>query len=1027
MIDNKTPNRNYPLPHPDNIARQDVERIATAITMIDADVSEAQENISDATNKVDELKHRALKLPVELVGEVNPEVQDISPSRYLVVNKEGTGFTTVEGGGGEGGAQGEVLIKRSGKNFDTTWTDPRALYKKLHKTKEVDTDASCDTNSTVILCDAIEIDNGDELPRLGLTIKQATEDMMGVAFGSYVFRDDVEETEEAANYATKAKHGIVKVGAGFEVENGVISVPGLPLASSTQAGIVKLGDGISLSSDGVISVEGADVATHETLGTVKLGDEFKVDNNGALRLVESGEEENIIYQSARVVLADNNGVILMNPHCAHYRANITQDCTITFDFSIFAPTEDISFDLTLFANDTYLVQFAVTGIVATVDFEDSFNTVRYGTAYLEFSKNAGMGQILGKFLKMDGNRGRVRLMSAVAARDVTDEVVLSTNGYATCLGQLTTGNVGWKSSSNPADQEVIFYFDFDIPVCVEDFYINSRDKRTTTYLYLEGSIDKIHWKQLALLENVDLEGNHRADTFGYFCYFRVRFIRGNLEFGNFALYGYWSKKAERRKLVSIMPEMSQDSQGGYEIIYSTTPDAGDGDTTLTHVDSGINMPTKDAEGHYWIEYKLPIAEVVNLISVMVRYLEIDMAPKWFKVVGSNDEENWSTLLERRYTTKLNLGETKEYWLPDNTTAYKYYRFVCMDTPGHGRFRLSGFHLYKALSKLGTDWISTNMSGYSGDGCFVTASSEWNQSDWAAWGAFGEGRRGWFSAKNRYDGEWICLRFLDAVALNCVKIRAINDDNYKGTPIEFDIQASIDNVEWVTLKSVTEEMWQKGQERIYEFLNNDEYCYYRILSHATISTGASGTGIGHLSFGRKMINNGEFDFVEEEAPNVTWLIPQMLDYSSSGYTVSASSEWSTGWRSWYAFSDNNYSGWYSAKNGYSESWICIALPEAVVMNCAYLRSINSSSDFKSMPTSFEIQASTDNTTWVTLKSVEDEIWVQNQERIYDFTNEDEYSYYRILIHEVVDAGASQNASGIARLNFGRKVINNGGAQ
>jgi hypothetical protein len=39
MIDNRTENKNYPLPHPQNIASQDVGRIATAIEMIDGDVN----------------------------------------------------------------------------------------------------------------------------------------------------------------------------------------------------------------------------------------------------------------------------------------------------------------------------------------------------------------------------------------------------------------------------------------------------------------------------------------------------------------------------------------------------------------------------------------------------------------------------------------------------------------------------------------------------------------------------------------------------------------------------------------------------------------------------------------------------------------------------------------------------------------------------------------------------------------------------------------------------------------------------
>ena len=71
MIDESTQNKNYPLPHPSNIASQDVTRIATALTMIDADISECSDSINSINNTVQ--------------------------------NLDATGFSTVEGGGGEGG------------------------------------------------------------------------------------------------------------------------------------------------------------------------------------------------------------------------------------------------------------------------------------------------------------------------------------------------------------------------------------------------------------------------------------------------------------------------------------------------------------------------------------------------------------------------------------------------------------------------------------------------------------------------------------------------------------------------------------------------------------------------------------------------------------------------------------------------------------------------------------------------------------------------------------------------------------
>lgn len=47
MIDEKTINKNYPLPYPSNIASQDVARIANAIAMVDADIAGCEDSIKE--------------------------------------------------------------------------------------------------------------------------------------------------------------------------------------------------------------------------------------------------------------------------------------------------------------------------------------------------------------------------------------------------------------------------------------------------------------------------------------------------------------------------------------------------------------------------------------------------------------------------------------------------------------------------------------------------------------------------------------------------------------------------------------------------------------------------------------------------------------------------------------------------------------------------------------------------------------------------------------------------------------------
>lgn len=431
MIDEKTPSRSYPLPHPENIASQDVGRIANAITMIDADIGAATEGVDAINDKLASLKNQAICIPVELIGKVKPLIEDLKAFSYVAINEEGTGFTTREDSVGTGDAQGEILVKKSDKNFDTTWADPRALFKKLHKLKETTGDCKCGSNASIILCNEIEIDNGDELPRLGFTLKQFDSDATGIAFVSHIFQDEVERNPDDSEYATRDKHGTVKIGHGIEVTNGEISVPDIPMASETVAGLVKIGANVNYQ-DNTISVEGAAPATHEEMGIVKLGEDFFLAEDKSLKLVRPEGFEEIIYQNAKIDLAVNGVVTILSTRM-RYRAVITEDCSITLDFSRIQPKADLAFDLELIADDDYNVQFEVTGISAEIKWDTPLLVAAKGLNVVGFSKKVGFPFIEGD-LKQAGNIEPSYLVP-----------ILTANEYSTIDGDLVT------SSSNEHD------------------------------------------------------------------------------------------------------------------------------------------------------------------------------------------------------------------------------------------------------------------------------------------------------------------------------------------------------------------------------------------------------------------------------------------------------------------------------------------------------------------------------------------------------------------------------------------------
>ena len=380
MIDNKTENKNYPLPHPSNIASKDVERIATSITMIDADISECSDSINSINNTVQNLDAKSLRIPSELVGTVDTELKDLQPRQYIVVNEDASGFSTVEGGGGEGGKKGEILVKKSDANFDTMWIDPRAVLKKAPTIKETVSNAQLQNNGTMILADVHEADLRDDLPQLGLTQRQINSDTAADSAYTYILCDEIDDTaEDESDIATREKFGRVKIGSGINLDNGTISVPTIGIASKENFGLVKIGDGLNVEN-GVVSTQEYQHADHESFGIIKPSSDFSFGSNGELILAQTPEF--IIYQRKKT-RAVENGLIEVIPTCAYYRAYVTEDTTFSFDWK-FSPENDCAFDFEIISTGNFSLTFA-----ESITWENSGTSISFGTHVIHFEKILG--------------------------------------------------------------------------------------------------------------------------------------------------------------------------------------------------------------------------------------------------------------------------------------------------------------------------------------------------------------------------------------------------------------------------------------------------------------------------------------------------------------------------------------------------------------------------------------------------------------------------------------------------------------
>lgn len=390
MIDNRSPYKNYPLPDPQNIAREDVSRIADAFTGVDSDVFELETSVRGNFEKIETVSKEVLRISPELVGIFDNELRDLTPNKYIKVNSSGDGFETVERTGAPGGKKGQVLAKNSDSDYDFSWLDTDSFSKRQPKLYVANEGHKSIPNETVFFSDNITVDNNSENPRPSLKKIQAIENILSDSNATYLIKDEVEnQDEDDLDIASKTAFGRVKIGEGIEVKDGVISVPSVPYASRSAFGIVKIGEGIDVDN-GVISAPEVVRANHDRFGIVKPSEEdFYFEEDGTLGLKGAKYKDAIIYQYAKVKVV-NDGLVILDPECTTYRAFINVDTAFSFDFSNITENKDIAFDLEIISEAAIAISFSYD-----IDWIRSCVSNLQGKVVIHFRKDSGGERMTG--------------------------------------------------------------------------------------------------------------------------------------------------------------------------------------------------------------------------------------------------------------------------------------------------------------------------------------------------------------------------------------------------------------------------------------------------------------------------------------------------------------------------------------------------------------------------------------------------------------------------------------------------------
>lgn len=837
MIDKRSPHKNYPLPDPQNIAREDVSRIADAFLDVDSDVFELETSVRENFEKVDTVSKENLRISPELVGVFDNELRDLTPNKYIKVNATGDGFETVERTGAPGGKKGQVLAKNSDLDYDFLWLDIDSSLKRQPKLYVANEDHKSSPNETVFFSDDVNFDNNSERPHPSLRKIQAVENILSDSDTTYIIKDKIEnQDEDELDIASKTAFGRVKIGEGIEVEDGVISVPSVPYASRSTFGIVKIGEGLNVDN-GVISAPALVHADHEHFGIIKPSEEdFEFQEDGSLALKEIKYKDAVIYQKARAKAAEGNRIIL-DPECAHYRAFINEDTAFLFDFSNLTEDKDIAFDLEIVSDSEFKIAFA-HDIIWTRPCVGIF----FGKIKIHFEKSFGADILFGDMTFIEEPLSKE--LTNYATEDIQNDYICHTTGATKSAASFFTNSNRYSDYSfRSITNEGIHQTDFSRSTYVTSLYFYTGDlSGEPSYFFIEGSVDSKNWIILYKIENAKPGRRHLQLTRrGFFKHYRVRTTTA-ITIAYMRWHGFQIQD-DSFEIKKIMPLLTADSLNGYTI---TSSGKNEGELyNLTQ--NGLtyaNFNTRDSNNEYWIKYELPEAQVVNYIDITAPAAP-ERFPLRFRIEASNDNVTWTLILEKSFLTKAAEGQTFLFLIP-NETAYKYYKFIPTEL-AEAEFRIARFRLYyKSYGKLKIEKFVPILSQDSSNGYTVSASSIYSSSN-LAFCAFDNKDTFWNSAKGDVKGAWLKVEFPSAVTANAVYMKARSDSYYEQAPYSFAIEASQDNEHFLTLKECFTS-WYQGEEKIIEFENEFAYKYYRILIHSAQS-GGEYTSLQELNFGK----------------------------------------------------------------------------------------------------------------------------------------------------------------------------------
>lgn len=972
----KTTARLYPLPNKNHDVVDDINDLRTTFAMIDADAHKIENEIAKKSETVTNLKNRTVHSSSALK---NPEIQKIAPNRFVVVNASGDGFECLDGGGDAGGNLGQVSIKKTDANFDTAWGNLLDVSKNGMTVQE--NSATTQSNETHIFADVTEIKNEVQLPKVEVTNLQSDSNFVAENNESVILRDEFEENSEEVQVATNVNLGVVKVGDGFTVEEGVLSTPVISIATTEKAGIIKSGEGI-MNNSGVISREEIKAATFSNFGVVKLGAGLAINSAGEMEIGNMANAATIYDLGNKKIC--NNGIIGLEEQTLIYRVFVTEDLLLHFEYD-FEPHADFSFVLEIVSDGRHLISFEENLSPRIVPLP-----VNRGITKINVTKKIGVPHYDVEISRLDA----------------PEPVLLTAQSEARSKFLITTPKGGnWNPTRLLRDyydgycdvQEVLFEFFTLVSVDYVKYWSRSSTVAMKKFM-LQGSIDGKNWTTLLYKENEICYGKVYTDIKGCFRYFKltIGYTGDDNKPGGVMLFGTEIDNNDF-EVTNLTPYMSSDTTAfatatASKISSGSAANLTDGDVgTYMRVTSSTSEDV--TQKGRWIKYELTTPGIANLLEL--NFTSTNTQANWFKLEGSNDDATWDLLLERQYQTNqlFNNGYRILYVHFQNETEYKFYKLTCIATNDSGdNWDLTGFKLFskrKIEGKFNFYRGVPKLTEASQDGYEVSASSACDGGHAAKY-AFDDNTQTRWATSSGAGDLWLKVKLPNPAVFNAAKIAPRGDNYLDQAPKNFEIQGSDDGETWNTLLSRTDEAWTTlGELRLFKFENETPYLYYRLF--ITANQGSNYKGCSCFILGRHIYEyRRRLDKYDNVVPTMT---SDTTTAEDGVYKLSSSTEHSEHKRI-YLF-DKKFDTRFEL-SGETSGWIQVELPMPKFIN-VFCVGARSDSWCRAAPRNYTLLGSNDGTSWANLFSIFDSSTFSASElRTHELSHTVAYKFYRLNI-------------------------------